>query len=276
MKLVITADDYGMTYGVTDGIVAAGREGLLTQTGLFTNMPTTEYAVKRWKEEIPHVSLGQDLNLSTGSPVTDPKLIPTLVNPDGTFLTSTQHRRAEVGNENGSVRYEDAYLEYENQVKRFLELVGKKPDYIQGHAWYNEVTQKALRDVADKYGIRTSESYVAEYYPANPNMMEGYWSKPIVREDKSYDYSIQVQIDNDPVQMLVNGELEYLEAHKNEDVVVEIHTHTGFTDRDLIKLSSFTGIRAMEEGLVCSEELRNFVEANNIKMVSFADLAKGE
>ena len=47
MKLFVQADDYGMTTGVTDGIVASGRDGVLTQTGLFTNMPSTEYAVRR-------------------------------------------------------------------------------------------------------------------------------------------------------------------------------------------------------------------------------------
>ncbi len=223
MKLLIQADDFGMTVGVADGIVASGRDGLLTQTGMFTNMPSSEYAVRRYKAEIPHVLLGQDLNLSTGRPLTDPALIPTLVNEDGSFLTSKQHRQRQA-EDPGHVRYEDAYLEYDNQVKRFIELVGHKPGYIVGHAFHNEITDRALGDIREKYGCRNS--YPREQIPKD--RMIGTWATPIVRPDKSYDYSINVQLEKDPLQMFIDGKLENLEKYADEDVVMILHTHAGF------------------------------------------------
>lgn len=66
MKMMIQADDYGITRAVADGIVACAKEGMMTQTGFFTNMPWAEYCAERAKE-VPHMLLGQDLNLSTGS-----------------------------------------------------------------------------------------------------------------------------------------------------------------------------------------------------------------
>ncbi len=263
MKLLIQADDYGMTVGVTDGIVASARDGLLTQTGLFTNMPSTEYAVKRHREEVPGLFLGQDLNLSTGRPLTDPALIPSLVQENGWFLTSRMHRVAQE-NDPGHVRYEDAFLEYDNQVKRFIELVGHVPGYIVGHAFHNEITDSALRAIREKYGV--GPSYPDEYRGSDKQI--GGWVKQYTRPDKSYDYSINVQLENDPLTMFRNGELKNLEEYADQDVVMILHTHCGFLDRDLYKLSSYTGVRLMEAGFVCSKELREFVEKHNIEMIN--------
>lgn len=274
MKLIITADDYGMTTGVTDGIIACARDGLLTQTGLFTNMPSTEYAVERWKS-VQHLSLGQDLNLSTGSPVSDPRLIPSLVQENGAFLTSRMHREKEQ-EQPDSVSYDEAFLEYENQVKRFLELVGKKPAYIQGHAWHNETTNRALADVAKKYGVLRTEEYQERFFPKEKVMLSSAWCRPVLLPDKSYDYSINTQLAADPLKMFIEGTLSYLDEHKNDDIVAEIHTHAGFMDRDLYLLSSFTAVRVMEAGFICSKELREWVEENKIEMTSFEALLSGE
>lgn len=263
MKLLIQADDFGMTVGVADGIVASGRDGLLTQTGLFTNMPSSEYAVRRYKAEIPHVLLGQDLNLSTGRPLSDPEKIPSLVQEDGSFLTSKMHRALQE-KDPGHVRYEEAYLEYDTQVQRFIELVGRKPGYIVGHAFHNEITDQALKDIREKYGCRNS-------YPRDeiePDKMLGGWVKPVLRADKSYDYSPLVQLENDPLQMFIEGQLKNLEKYADQDVVMILHTHAGFLDRDLYKLSSFNAVRPMEAGFICSRELREFVTRHQIQMIN--------
>ena len=267
MKLFVQADDYGMTAGVTDGIVASGRDGILTQTGLFTNMPSTEYAVKRWKAEIPHVLLGQDLNLSTGRPLSDPALIPSLVQADGSFLTSRMHRQKQKKDPD-HVRYEDAYLEYDNQVKRFIELVGEVPGYIGGHAFSNDVTTKALNDIIAKYGARNAMKLIP--IDSKDVIRVGGWSNPKLNPDGSYDYSIMTQLEQDPLQMYIDGQLTKLEELADQDCLVMIHTHAGFLDRDLYKLSSFTGVRVMEAGFLCSQQMKDFVRDHQIELVNYS------
>ncbi len=267
MKLFVQADDYGMTTGVTDGIVACGRDGVLTQTGLFTNMPSTEYAVKKWKAEMPHVLLGQDLNLSTGRPVTDPKRIPSLVNEDGTFLTSRQHR-VKQAEDPDHVRYEDAYLEYDNQVKRFIELVGDKPGYIGGHAFFNDVTNKALEDIIAKYGCRNAMKLIDPWDKSFVRMTG--WGGPVIKADKSYDYSVNTQLAQDPIAYWNETLKEKMEAIADQDVLCVLHTHAGFLDRDLYKLSSFSAVRPMEAAFICSKELREFVDKYHVELVNYS------
>ena len=268
MKLFVQADDYGMTTGVTDGIAACGKYGALTQTGLFTNMPSAEYAVKRWKEEMPHVLLGEDLNLSTGRPVTEPSLIPSLVNEDGSFLTSKQHRIKEKQTP-GHVRYEEAYLEYENQIQRFIELTGHIPGYICGHAWSNETTQKALSAIVEKYGCRDAMKLIPPAGDSKVIRMGG-WASPKIKADMSYDYSPQTQLDQDPVDYWNNGLKEKMEEIADQDVLVMLHTHAGFLDRDLYKLSSFCTVRPMEAGFIMSEELNSFIKEHHIELVNYS------
>ena len=267
MKLFVQADDFGMTAGVTDGIVACGRNGILTQTGLFTNMPSSAYAVRRYQAEIPHVLLGQDLNLSTGRPLSDPKDIPTLVNEDGSFLTSRQHRQIESEHPD-HIRYEDAYREYEAQIQKFFELVGEKPGYLCGHAFFNDTTEKAVHDIAVKYGCREALSLI----PLNSKHVRriGSWTAPKMKADKSYDYSILVQLEQDPLTYWENGFREELEEYARTDALVMLHTHAGFLDRDLYKLSSYTAVRLMEAGLLCSDEMKTFVKDHNVELVNYS------
>ena len=46
MRLIVNADDFGYTPGVTRGILRAHRDGIVTATTLMANAPDTEDAAK--------------------------------------------------------------------------------------------------------------------------------------------------------------------------------------------------------------------------------------
>lgn len=270
MKLIVTADDFGISDAATDGIVKSGRDGVLTQTGLFSNMPGAKYAVDRLKRECPHVTLGEDINLVAGCPVTDPKLIPSLVREDGSFKPSSAHRKLDKEGMTNHIPYEEAYLETENQVKKFIELTGEKPVYLSGHAYGCENTNKALDDVAAAYGIVRSDAMYKKIGVAS-GAETASWNSVITNPDGTYDFSPATQLTRDPLQMFIEGKLEYLEKALKENGVAHIHTHAGFADRDLFRRSSFTLIRIMEQDFICSPELVNWVKGNKVELVSIKD-----
>ena len=55
MKLIIQSDDLGITEAVSCGIARAAREGAITCTGLFSNMPAAPFAVELIK---PYPQIG--------------------------------------------------------------------------------------------------------------------------------------------------------------------------------------------------------------------------
>ena len=64
MKLLIQADDYGITRAVSSGIVFGIHHGLVRNTGIFTNMDWTEECLDMIKPYLDQIDLGIDLNFT--------------------------------------------------------------------------------------------------------------------------------------------------------------------------------------------------------------------
>jgi len=269
MKLIVTADDYAISNAVTDGICKCAREGCLTETGLFSNMDGAEYAVKRIKE-YPHIALGEDINLVAGRPVSDPKEIPTLVQPNGMFIDSGTHKEMDKINKH-HICYEDAYRETKNQVRRFIELYGDKPAYIGGHAYGSDETNKALEDVASEYEIPVSMKIFEKFGLASLNEMSIYFNFK-KNENGNFEFGETEQLHSDPIKAFREGKFKYLEEALANNGVAHMHTHAGFVDRDLCRRSTWTMIRMMEADFLCSEELNSWIKENNVELISIRDL----
>jgi len=163
MKIIVQSDDLGITEAVSCGIEKGIRDGVVTCTGLFSNMPAAEFALRLVKP-YSHVCLGQDINLVAGRPCADPGQIPSLVQEDGSFKTSGMHRAIDA--EDGSqdhVVYEECVTETEAQIRRFMELAGKKPEYLHGHSYSTPATWRAMAVMGEKYGIPLVRDMIERY-----------------------------------------------------------------------------------------------------------------
>ncbi|TMB63991.1 MAG: ChbG/HpnK family deacetylase [Chloroflexi bacterium] len=85
MTLVVTADDLGLSAGVTRGILQAHREGIVRSTSLLVTFPASEEGAALARRE-RDLEIGLHLDFVGGRPVSDPKRVPTLVDSDGRFL----------------------------------------------------------------------------------------------------------------------------------------------------------------------------------------------
>ena len=264
MKLIVTSDDYGFTYGVTDGILHGARNGILTETGLFSNMESATYAAKRMLEEFPNVALGEDINLVAGNPCADPKLIPSLVREDGSLKSSGMHRAWDKTEPN-HIPFEEAYIETKAQVDRFIEIAGRKPEYLQGHSYGTAETEKARRVVAEEYDIPVLADYLKKY-----NLKSGTQTAPW-NNPTSPDWQNLA----DPVGMLRRGELTYLDEALKNDGIAHIHVHAGFLDQPLTRMSTFTLIRTKDLELITCKEILDFVKQNNVELINIRDLING-
>jgi predicted glycoside hydrolase/deacetylase ChbG (UPF0249 family) len=83
-RLIVNADDLGMSRGITDGILIAHRYGILTSASLMVNMPASEYAIERLASA-PRLGIGIHLNICQGAPVLPAHAVPSLVNAAGEF-----------------------------------------------------------------------------------------------------------------------------------------------------------------------------------------------
>ena len=86
-RLIVNADDFGLSPSVNAAVIRAHREGILTTASLMVNEPGFDEAVKLAKEN-PRLGVGLHLTLLLGRAALPPEKIPGLVNARGEFSRS--------------------------------------------------------------------------------------------------------------------------------------------------------------------------------------------
>lgn len=264
-KLLFQSDDFGITEAVTLGIVKGIETGLVRNTGLFTNMPSSEFAASFIKK-YPHCNFGVDINLVAGKPLSNPADIPNLVDEQGNFISSIEHyKRSEIKEQQALVTsfnkdpftYEEAYLEADKQVQKYIELTGKNPDYIHPHSLITPVVNQVLSDLAKKYNI----VYSLDFYKTQGfKMFPADWNiKPV--------FKVEDQLKTDVAQNV----LDRLDAIEDDQVTVMI-CHCGYVDAQLLKISSYSLIRTKDLEMATSEKLQQALQDAGVQLVTYRDL----
>ena len=158
-KIIITADDYGMSNAVNRAIDAGAEIGLITSTNVMTNMDYYREAVKL--KSLDNFSLGIHFTLSVGKPVCDAFEVPTLVGDDGCFHSVGKFKKLY---SKGRISDSEIVKELKAQYERYEEALGK-PDYWNTHQNVH-VGLKIYRlfvDTACELGIERMRSHQRIY-----------------------------------------------------------------------------------------------------------------
>ncbi|MDB6124703.1 MAG: Hopanoid biosynthesis associated protein HpnK [Pedosphaera sp.] len=83
-RLIVNADDFGLSHSVNQAVIQAHRDGILTTASLMVNEPGFAEAVALAKEN-PRLGVGLHLTFSHGHSALPPAKIPGLVNTRGEF-----------------------------------------------------------------------------------------------------------------------------------------------------------------------------------------------
>ncbi len=90
-RLILNADDFGLTPGINRAISELHSAGVLTSATLMANGPAFDDAVRIALAQ-PTLGVGCHIVLTDGTPVSPPETIPTLLGPDRrTFRPSLTH-----------------------------------------------------------------------------------------------------------------------------------------------------------------------------------------
>lgn len=163
-KMIVTADDYGMSRCVNDAIDAGIACGLITSTNVMTNM---EYYHEAEKLRASGVSVGIHWTISAGKPVLEPWQIKSLVDNNGSFFSYPEFRKRY---RKRLISDTDIIKELKAQYNRFVSVCGE-PDYWNTHQ-NTHVDFKIYRlfvDTARDLGIHKMRSHQRIYVPRSDN-----------------------------------------------------------------------------------------------------------
>jgi hopanoid biosynthesis associated protein HpnK len=149
-RLIVTADDFGLSVPLNEAVERAHCEGVLSAASLMVGAPAAEDAVERGRK-LPSLGVGLHLTLLDGRPVLPPDQIPGLVGPDGRFLSNPV--RVGLALYVSRELQRQAKAEINAQFERFRGT-GLTMDHVNAHRHFHlhPVVLQSIMDFAPRFG----------------------------------------------------------------------------------------------------------------------------
>jgi chitin disaccharide deacetylase len=142
-RLIVNADDWGLTRGVSEGILAAHRYGIVSSTTVLVTAGLDRQLVARLRDS--GLGLGLHVNLTLGAPLSRGR---SLVDGGGRFVRDARRAAAQV-------TAADARAEVEAQVARFESTLKRRPTHLDTHhhVGLHSPVREVVLDVARTLGV---------------------------------------------------------------------------------------------------------------------------
>ena len=307
MKMIIRADDIGMSKVCNIGAFEAIGNGVVTSADVMLDSPGTEDALERLKA-FPWISVGWHMHM-WGAPTTDARKVPSLVEKDGEFAGRFRTGLAQAAD----VVFDEAVLELRAQLNRCQKILGRVP-VTGGDARGDSPWARASKQVIAEYGLATGfasrmpmdprvtkliqtakqagEGW-AQFYSGEPSpgskADEKWASRKIMVQDGSLAY-INLYTDSiSKVEATYDPVLYYTEDRANllknpDDVIVQQAWHPGYVDYYTYRLGEranrpraqqFVIGRTQDVAAMCDVRLRDWIKKNRIELVNSHDALYG-
>ncbi|CAN5197491.1 ChbG/HpnK family deacetylase [soil metagenome] len=280
-KVVLCADDYGLTGGVSDAIAGLIATGRLTATSAMTALPAWSPAAGPLRSIVASTPADVGLHLTLtdqrSSVAVQPLATAGRLPPLSRLLLMAEARRLPQAAVRDEIR---------GQLDRFEEAWGAAPDYIDGHQHVHVlpgVREPLLDELDRRYGSKRIWLRNCAESPARA------WARRIavgkawllfalghrfaaMARERGYaindgfsglhDFSDRV-----PYRQLMQRFLTHLGP------APLVHVHPGHVDAELVAIDPLTTPRESELAYLGSDVFGEDLVTANVKLVRFADLA---
>lgn len=247
-KILVRADDLGYCESVNYGIARAVKDGIVRCVGVMPNMEWAEHGVRLL--DGTDVTFTVHSNICQGRPITDPRLIPSIVDENGEFKHKDLYRNAK----EDFVVLDEVVMEIEAQYQRLVELTGRKPYMVEAHAVPSANFNKAMAIVAQRNGV--------ECMKISP---EG---KPMVGK-----YCMKFSMDSgNPDYVPFESFKKAATQPMAEDECALMVLHPGYVDEYVLDTSYITVQRAREVAFAVDPEVPKWCAENGVQLLTYKDL----
>jgi predicted glycoside hydrolase/deacetylase ChbG (UPF0249 family) len=251
-RLIVNADDFGLTGGVTRGILDALAAGVVRSTSAMLCLEETAAQLRQSRSVLAD-RVGVHLQLMDGVPCSGPEAVPSLVCADGKFPTSPTAARG--------ISLSEVRREWHAQVERLMSL-DFKPTHIDAH---NHVHMTP--------GILEIYCEIALYYglPARsgtPRVAATLRGRGVACADRcevgGYDGEITTEAFLDKVARAFD--------ECGDSGVVELMCHPGYADAALAEKSFYVAERERELEVLCAARTREGLDRLKVEVVGWSDV----
>jgi len=288
-RLIINADDFGLTAGVNRAIAEAHQRGVVTSATLMANSVAFDHAVQFAKSN-PKLSVGCHVVLLDGAPVSPPEAISSLLAKNGrTARLRDKLLPFAVSAIRGKLPADQIAREVEAQVNK-IEAAGLETTHIDTHKHTHmfPAVLKPLLEVASRMGIRAVRNPFAPLKPLvfahvarRPRLWTRYTEVKVLRRFAD-NFRRQVAAHGMVTPdgcfgVVVTGALD---RQLFESIVAcipegswEFVCHPGYNDADLGKVHTrLRQSRVAELEVLTSAAAKASLERHGIELISYRDL----
>lgn len=285
-RLIINADDFGLTQGVNRAIVEAHSHGVVTSATLMANAAAFEDAIQRAKST-PGLSMGCHVVLVDGLPVLSGQQTPTLTpgkTADRFYQSLSSFALRAVG---GRIDADEIEAEATAQIRK-LQAAGIVVSHLDTHK-HTHIFPQVLRPLlraARACGVTAVRNPFGPLHLSvlakRPSLWKQY-SKVMVlsRMGKSFRKSVTgagLASPDGTVGIVATGALDNRLFGSIVDTLPagtwELVCHPGYNDAELGSIRTrLRESREVELRILTSPESREVLARNGVQLISYRDLA---
>ena len=287
-RLIINADDFGLTAGVNRAIVEAHEHGIVTSATLMANGQAVEEAISLAQSR-PRLGVGCHIVLVDGAPLLDQTRINSLVDParnaDGPRF------REGIGKFGalallGRLAADEIEAEATAQIRK-LQAAGIPVTHLDSHK-HTHLFPRILRPLlraAKSCGVRAIrnpfERIQGSQLAASPSVWRRWTEVGILRSlARQFREAVQqagISTPDGTLAIVATGTLNQrllrLMVENLPDGTWELVCHPGYNDVDLQAVRTrLRESREQELRLLTSPSTRDLLKANGVEAVSFREL----
>ena len=246
-QLIVTADDFNLSEGVSRGILDAHQHGIVTETSVMVNLGDLQHAAALLTGA-PRLAVGLHLNITRGRPVAPPSAVAELLGEDGQFCGSPQALPLQL-------RSATVQAEFQAQVGAFVRAFGRLPQHFDTHHHVHQhpVVLDVLLDLAAslRLPVRSIDAPMRAAMTARGLGSPAYFLGDA--GDEPYWTVARLQ---STIPTLSPG-------------VTELMCHPGYFD-DTIAYSRYGRQRDVERQALCAPEVAAMLREHGVQLVTYA------
>lgn len=268
-QLIVNADDFGFTEGVTEGILQCMREGIVTSTTVMANMPFASESIRRLLA-VGCRSVGIHLNLTSGQAIRTRSS--KLTSPNGAFLGAGVLWRDGMLQR---VPVDEIELELAGQIETIRGL-GIEVSHVDGHHHIHVLPRIApvVAKLCKRYMVAAVRvPYTKGHHLSFLNRLKWQLVNFYARRARRtfQDYGLQMP---DHFVAWYGGGVDTLADLQRTLMsigmgVTEIAVHPGIDDAALAELDSYLSERRAELAALCDAGLQQYLKDLEITLTNF-------
>lgn len=276
-KLVVNADDFGLSNDINEGIIASYTNGIVTSASIMVNGEAFDRAVELSKKN-PQLSVGIHLVLVDQKPVLSSYKVLSLINKEGAFFND--YKRFIRKYFWGQIKLSEIRNEFDAQIRKALDS-GLDISHINSHQHLHILPGilKVTIELAIKYNIK----WIRNSYDllTRENSIGSIGLAFLAKRGKQKILSGKLRTSDYFLGTAYSGKLNEKGLHKILKILPsglsELICHPGNNDLNFkARYKSWGGNWEQEKRALVSHKTKELIKRNNIVLTSYSDLISEE